>query len=33
VVEITKDGERALYEFQVDHLHNVAHPSGVFLHD
>jgi hypothetical protein len=33
VVEVRKDGERALYEFQVDHLHNVAHPSGIFLHD
>jgi hypothetical protein len=33
VVEVVKDGERALYEFQVDHLHNVAHPSGIFLHD
>jgi hypothetical protein len=33
VTSVTKDGERALYEFQVEHLHNVAHPSGVFLHD
>lgn len=33
VASVTKDGERALYEFQVDHLHNIAHPSGIFLHD
>jgi len=33
VVGVERDGERALYEFQVDHLHNVAHPSGIFLHD
>jgi hypothetical protein len=33
VASVAKDGERALYEFQVDLLHNVAHPSGIFLHD
>ncbi len=33
VTGVTEDGERDLYEFQVDHLHNVAHPSGIFLHD
>lgn len=33
VAEVAHAGERAVYEFQIDHLHNLAHPSGVFLHD
>lgn len=33
VESVTRDGTLAVYEFQVDRLHNIAHPSGIFLHD
>lgn len=33
VTTVARDGTRAVYEFRIDGVHNVAHPSGVFLHD
>ncbi|CAB4364644.1 MAG: hypothetical protein F2681_12400 [Actinobacteria bacterium] len=33
VVSVLKSPDRAVYSFDVDQSNNLAHPSGVFLHD
>ena len=33
VVSVAKSPSRAVYSFDIDTANNLAHPSGVFLHD
>lgn len=33
VIRVESAGTRSVYEFRVEVVHNVAHPSGIFLHD
>lgn len=33
VVSVKKSPDRAVYTFDVEHSNNIAHASGVFLHD
>lgn len=33
VAGVEVSGTRSVYEFHIDTVHNVAHPTGVFLHD